>query len=318
MPPDRWSAEEWYDADPMAPGKTSGRWGGFVSDPYLFDPAYFGISPREAASIDPQQRLLLEVAWEAIQDSGRAPESLAGSRTGVFAGISLSEYERFLFEDPMRVNSNSCTGAYHSVASGRISFLLDLRGPAASIDTACSSSLVAVHAACQSLRAGESDLALAGGVTLHLSPEHYLGLAKLSMLSPGGRCRAFDARADGFVPSEGCGLVVLKRLSDALADRDRIYAVIRGSATNQDGRTNSLTAPSGLAQQEVVLAALRNGQVPPASISYVETHGTGTALGDPIEVEALAATVGSAELERNPAYSARPKATSGIWKLRRE
>ncbi len=300
VPAGRWPVEDYYDADPMAAGKTNGRWGGFVSDPGLFDPVLFGISPREAVNIDPQQRLLLEVAWEAIQDSGRAPESLAGTRTGVFVGISLSDYEHLSFDDAYAINSNSCTGTYHSVASGRISFLLDLRGPSVSIDTACSSSLVAVHSACQSLRSHESDLALAGGVTLHLLPEHYLGLSRLGMLAPDGRCRTFDAKASGFVPSEGCGLVVLKRLSDALADGDRIYAVIRGSATNQDGRTNSLTSPSGLAQREVVLAALRNARVPPSSISYVETHGTGTALGDPIEVEALAAALGSAEEGAQP------------------
>jgi acyl transferase domain-containing protein len=292
VPKDRWSAEDYFDPDPMAAGKTNGRFGGFVSDPALFDPVLFGISPREAVSIDPQQRLLLEVAWEAIQDSGRAPESLTGSRTGVFAGLCLSDYERLLFEDQLAVNANTCTGAYHSVASGRISFLLDLRGPSVSIDTACSSSLTAIHAACQSLRSGESDLALAGGVTLHLLPEHYMGLARLGMLAPDGRCKTFDARGDGFVPSEGCGLVLLKRLSEALAEGDRIYAVIRGAATNQDGRTNSLTSPSGLAQQEVVRAALDNARVSPASISYVETHGTGTVLGDPIEVEALGAVLG--------------------------
>jgi len=300
VPAARWSVDEYCDPDPAALGKTNGRWGGFVSDPDLFDPALFGISPREAASIDPQHRLLLEVAWEAIQDSGRAPESLAGSRAGVFIGICLSDYERLLFEDASAVNSNSCTGTYRSVASGRVSYLLDLRGPSVSVDTACSSSLTAVHAACQSLRSGESDLALTGGVTLHLRPEHYVGLAKLGMLAPDGRCKAFDARADGFVPSEGCGLLVLKRLSDALADGDRTYAVIRGSAANQDGRTNSLTAPSGLAQREVVLEALRNARVPPSRISFVETHGTGTALGDPIEVEALAAALGAASEGAQP------------------
>lgn len=292
IPGDRWAAATYYDPDPIASGKTNSRWGGFIPDADLFDPELFGISPREAASVDPQQRLLLEVAWEAILDSGRAPESLAGTRTGVFVGICLSDYERMAVADASSISVNTCTGAYRSVASGRISYLLDLRGPSVAVDTACSSSLVAVHDACRSLRAGESDLALAGGVTLHLLPEHYVGLARLGMLSANGRCKPFDASADGFVPSEGCGLVILKRLSDALADGDRIYAVIRGSAVNQDGRTNSLTAPNGLAQQDVVAAALRNGQVPPSSVSYVETHGTGTVLGDPIEVEALAAVLG--------------------------
>jgi acyl transferase domain-containing protein len=311
IPGDRWPASEYYDPDSMAPGKTNSRWGGFISDPSFFDPVLFGISPREAASIDPQQRLLLEVAWEAIQDSGSATESLAGTRTGVFVGIGLSDYERLAFEDASSITSNSCTGTYRSVASGRISYLLDLRGPSVSIDTACSSSLVAVHEACQSLRVGESDLALAGGVSLHLLPEHYVGLARLGMLAADGRCKPFDANANGFVPSEGSGLVVLKRLSDALAAGDRIYAVIRGSAVNQDGRSNSLTAPSGLAQQDVVLAALRNGHVPPSSISYVETHGTGTALGDPIEVEALAAVLGGPEAGAPPCVLGAAKSNFG-------
>jgi acyl transferase domain-containing protein len=311
VPEDRWPANEYFDSDPAVLGKTNGRWGGFVSDVDRFDPVLFGISPREAANMDPQQRLLLEVAWEAIQDSGRAPSSLAGSRTGVFVGISQGDYERLAFEDNLAINANSCTGAYRSIAGGRISYLLDLRGPSVCIDTACSSSLVAIHSACGSLRSMECDCALAGGVGLHLLPEHYIGLARAGMLSPDGRCKSFDARADGYVPSEGCGLVVVKRLSDALADGDRIYAVIRGSAINQDGRTNSLTAPSGLAQQEVVLAALRNGRVPPSSISYVETHGTGTPLGDPIEVEALAAVLGAPEQGASPCFLGAAKSNFG-------
>jgi len=299
-PPERWDAEAYFDPDPQAPGKTNSRWGGFLSGQDLFDPLLFGISPREAASIDPQQRLLLEVAWETLWDSGRAPESLAGSRTGVFVAISNSDYERLLFEDIETIGPHACSGGYRSVASGRISFSLDLHGPSISMDTACSSSLSVVHGACQSLRLGECDFALTGGVTLHLLPGHYVGLAKLGMLSPGGRCRTFDASADGFVPSEGCGMVALKRLADALADGDRIYAVIRGSALNQDGRTNVLTAPNGLAQQSVIRAALHNAQVNPADVSFVETHGTGTALGDPIEVEALHEALGAASPDAQP------------------
>lgn len=292
VPPDRWASDDYYDRDPAATGKTNCRWGGFIADVDRFDPLLFGISPREAASMDPQQRLLLEVAWEAIEDSGRAPESLAGSRTGVFVGIALADYERVAMEDGGSIHANTCTGSYRSVASGRISFLFDFRGPSLSVDTACSSSLVAVHTACLSLRSQECDFALAGGVNLHLLPEHYIGLARMGMLATDGRCKTFDASADGFVPSEGCGLVALKRLGDAMAAGDRIYAVIRGSAVNQDGRSTSLTAPSGLAQQDVIVAALENARLPPSSISYVETHGTGTALGDPIEVEALAAALG--------------------------
>ncbi|HXE05850.1 MAG TPA: beta-ketoacyl synthase N-terminal-like domain-containing protein, partial [Bryobacteraceae bacterium] len=311
VPRDRWDAGAYYDSDAYAPGRTNTKWGGFLDHPASFDPHLFGIAPREAPSIDPQQRLLLEVAWEAIWDSGRSPESLAGSRAGVFTGITRSDYERLLFEDAHAITANSCTGAYHSVATGRLSYLLDLHGPSVSIDTACSSSLVAVHAACQSLRSGECDLALAGGVNLQLLPEHYVGLAKLGMLAADGRCKTFDASADGFVPSEGCGVIVLKRLSEALADGDRIYAVIRGVATNQDGRTKSLTAPSGLAQQDVVRRALENGRVSPESISYVETHGTGTALGDPIEIEALGAVLGSESLTSEACFLGAVKTNLG-------
>jgi acyl transferase domain-containing protein/NADPH:quinone reductase-like Zn-dependent oxidoreductase/NAD(P)-dependent dehydrogenase (short-subunit alcohol dehydrogenase family) len=293
IPADRWDAEAYFDTDPQASGKINSRWGGFVPDVDLFDPVFFGIAPREAANIDPQQRLLLEVVWEAIWNSGRSPQSLGGSRTGVFVAICSSDYERLVFDDITLIGPQSCAGAYHSIASGRLSFLLNLRGPSISIDTACSSSLTTVHIACQSLRTGECNLALAGGVNLHLLPEHYIGLSKLGMLSPDGRCKTFDSQANGFVPSEGCGVVVLKPLADALRDGDRVYAVIRGTAVNQDGCTNVLTAPNGLAQQEVIRAALKNGHVAPSSISYVETHGTGTALGDPIEVEALAEVLGA-------------------------
>ena len=294
IPLERWDADAYFDADPQAPGKTNGRYGGFVPHVDSFDPLLFGIAPREAVCMDPQQRLLLEVVWEAIWNSGRAPESLAGSAAGVFIAVYNSDYSRLLVENAEAIGPNTTAGGSHSVASGRISFLLDLHGPCLSIDTACSSSLVAVHVACQSLRAGECNIALAGGITLHLLPEHYIAMAKLGMLAPDGRCKTFDSKANGFVPGEGCGVVVLKLLADALKDGDRVYAVIRGTAVNQDGRTNVLTAPNGLAQREVIRGALRNAQVPASSVSYVEAHGTGTALGDPIEVEALAEIVGVA------------------------
>lgn len=287
VPAERWNADAYFDPDTLAPGKINSLRGGFLSEIDQFDPVFFGISSREVAGMDPQQRLLLEVVWEALWESGHAPESLSGSRTGVFVAICGSDYERLAFGNAETINAQSCSGTYHSVASGRISFLLDLRGPSLSVDTACSSSLVAVHIASQSLRIRESDLAIAGGVNLHFQPEHYIGLTKLGMISPDGKCKTFDSSANGFVPGEGCGIVVLKRLSDAIADGNPIHAVIRGTAVNQDGRTNVLTAPNGLAQQEVIRAALRNGQVHPADISYVETHGTGTVLGDPIEVESL-------------------------------
>jgi acyl transferase domain-containing protein len=293
IPAGRWDASAYYDPNPSTPGKMNGRWGGFLEGADLFDPLYFGISPREAAVMDPQQRLTLEVAWEAIHDSGRAPQQMAGTSTGVFIAIYNTDYNRLLLADQGNIGPHTCAGASHSMASGRISFLLDLHGPSISIDSACSSSLVAIHLAVQSLRLGECDAAMAGGVSLKLRPEHYLCLSKLSMLSPDGRCHTFDSAANGFVPGEGCGVVVLKRLSDALAAGDRIRAVIRGSAAGQDGRTASLTAPNGPAQQQVIRAALANARVDPSEIGYVEAHGTGTELGDPIEVEALANVIGS-------------------------
>jgi acyl transferase domain-containing protein len=243
--------------------------------------------------MDPQQRLLLEVAWEALWNAGIAPDRLGGTSTGVFLGVYGTDYARLALENARAIGPHTCAGVSHSMASGRISFLLDLHGPSVTIDTACSSSLVAVHLACQSLRSGSCRTAIAGGVSLKLRPEHYLCLSKLGMTSPDGRCHTFDASGNGFVPGEGCGVVLLKPLTDALVEGCPIYAVIRGTAANQDGRTNALTAPNGLAQREVIQAALENARVSTADISYVETHGTGTALGDPIEVEALADTIGN-------------------------
>lgn len=292
IPASRWVADDWYDPDLRASGKMNTRWGSFVENVAQFDPAFFGIAPREAAAMDPQQRLILEVTWEALWNAGIAPEQLGGSQTGVFTSVYNADYARMVLADTGDIGPHSCAGASHAIASGRVSYLLDLRGPSMSIDTACSSSLVAVHLACQSLRAGDSRMTIAGGVALHLTPEHWVSLSKLGMLSPDGRCRTFDARANGFVPGEGCGVVVLKRLVDAISDGDNIRAVIRGTAVLQDGRSTVMTAPNGLAQQAVVRAALANGRVAPEQISYVETHGTGTALGDPIEVEALAEVLG--------------------------
>ncbi|GLW91733.1 type I polyketide synthase [Actinokineospora globicatena] len=274
----------------------AGRWdggterGGFLADIAGFDPAFFGISPREARHIDPQQRLLLEVAWEAIEDSGRDPRSLAGSKTGVFVGISEAEYlpvMRANTESPVQMHD--LTGNALSVASGRLSYLLGLRGPNLALDTACSSALVAVHLAVASLRRGESDLALAGGVSLMVSPDAFVAFADGNALAADGRCKTFDASADGYGRGEGAGVVVLKRLDDAIAAGDPIRAVIRGSAVNQDGRTNGLTAPNGPAQQEVIRAALADAKIEPGAVGYVETHGTGTQLGDPVEVGALSA-----------------------------
>ena len=293
VPRDRWNGDELYDPDPAAPGKTSTRCGAFIDDVDRFDAAFFGIAPREAAAMDPQQRLLLEVAWEAFEHAGQAPDRLGGSKTGVYVGMASGDYARLALADgdPARIDGYYASGNAHSIAAGRLSYVLGLQGPSVTVDTACSSSLVAVHLACQSLRAGESRMALAGGVHLTLAPENTVAFSKARMLAADGRCKTFDAAADGFSEGEGCGMVVLKRLSDALADGDRVLAVIRGSAVNQDGPSAGLTAPSGPAQEAVIRDALASAGVAPHEVAYVEAHGTGTSLGDPIEVRALAAVL---------------------------
>jgi acyl transferase domain-containing protein len=288
VPPDRWVAEDWYNADPQAPGKMITRWGGFLEGVEQFDAGFFGISPREAIDMDPQQRLLLEVAWETIEDAGLTQERLQGSRTGVFIGISTPDY--FLHSPPAArsVTPYVGTGSALSIVANRLSYLLDLRGPSLVVDTACSSSLVAFHLACRSLHDQDCEIALVGGVNLVLSPTWNLAFSKFGFMSADGRCKAFDSRADGYVRGEGCGMIAVKRLSDAQAAGDAVLAVIRGSAVNQDGRTASLTAPNVLAQKGVIRAALERADVAASEISYIEAHGTGTPLGDPIEIEALA------------------------------
>ncbi|MEH1834782.1 MAG: amino acid adenylation domain-containing protein, partial [Nostoc sp.] len=262
-------------------------YGGFLEQVDQFDPQFFGISPREAESMDPQQRLLLEVSWEALEHAGKAPDKLAGSQTGVFFGISNFDYSQLQFDLKTRLDAYFGTGNAFSIAANRLSYLLDLRGPSWAVDTACSSSLVAVHQASQSLRQGECELALAGGVNLILTPQLTISFDQAGMMAADGRCKTFDTNADGYVRGEGCGVVVLKRLSDALRDGDKILAIIKGSAVNQDGRSNGLTAPNGAAQQAVIRQALANAGVTSAQISYVETHGTGTFLGDTIELNSL-------------------------------
>lgn len=300
VPAERWDVDEFYDPDPEADGKISTRWGGFLKDIDQFDPQFFGISPREAVALDPQQRLLMEVSWEALEHAGQAPDQLAGSPTGVFVGISISDYYHLLINGEREaIDVYLATGAALSVASGRLSYLLGLQGPALSIDTACSSSLVAIHQAVQSLRNGECRMALAGGVNIVLLPELLINFSRARMVSPDGRCKTFDARADGFVRSEGCGIVVLKRLSDALENGDNILGIIRGTAINQDGRSSGLTAPNGPSQEAVIRAALANGDIQSHQVSYVEAHGTGTSLGDPIEVQALAAALGQGRTATN-------------------
>src|SRR6202158_5506673 len=292
VPTERFSLDTFYDPDPQAPGKMSTRWGGFLEQVDQFDPHFFGISPREAARMDPQQRLLLEVAWEALEDAGQVRERLAGSQTGVFIGISNNDYGRIQFSDPSLIDAYAGTGNALSIAANRLSYLNDFRGPSIAIDTACSSSLVAVHLACRSLWTGESTLALAGGVNLILSPAISINFSKAGVMAPDGRCKTFDAQANGYVRSEGAGLVVLKPLAQAIADADPIYAVIRGRAINQDGRSNGLMAPNPLAQEAVLREAYRHARVSPGDVQCVEAHGTGTLLGVPIEVKALGAVLG--------------------------
>ncbi|WP_319420823.1 hybrid fatty acyl-AMP ligase/type I polyketide synthase [Pleurocapsa sp. FMAR1] len=267
-------------------------WGGFIEDVDRFDPQFFGITPREAQSIDPQQRLLLEVSWSALEDAAVGNKNLAGSNTGVFIGISSSDYSQLRFHYGLDVDAYVGTGNAHSIAANRLSYLFDLKGPSMAVDTACSSSLVAIHLASQSLKTGECNLAIAGGVNLMLSPELTQTFTQAGMMAEDGRCKTFDADADGYVRGEGCGVVILKRLADAQRDGDRILGVIKGSAINQDGRSNGLTAPNGLSQQAVIRQALANANLSPAEISYIESHGTGTSLGDPIEVNSLKAVLG--------------------------
>jgi acyl transferase domain-containing protein/SAM-dependent methyltransferase len=300
IPTSRWSIEQYYDEDPTAPGKMYTRYGAFVEGIDQFDPHFFGISPREAEMMDPQQRLLLETAWEALERAGIAPAGLKGSQTGVFVGIANSDYFRMLARDTDAIDVYFGTGNTLSVAAGRISYLLGLHGPSMSIDTACSSSLTALHLAVQSLRAGESDLALAGGVNLILTPEININFSKAQMMARDGRCKTFDATADGYVRGEGCAVVTLKRFSDALADNDNILALVRGTAINQDGRSSGLTAPNGPAQEAVIRLALEDAGVEAGAIGYVETHGTGTALGDPIEVKALGNTLAAGRAPDQP------------------
>jgi acyl transferase domain-containing protein/acyl-CoA synthetase (AMP-forming)/AMP-acid ligase II/acyl carrier protein len=287
IPPDRWDADAFYDPDPSVTGTAVTRRAGFVPGVDQFDFQFFGISPSESAAMDPQQRRLLEVAWEALEDAGQVPERLAGSDTGVFVGISTTDYAELRATHLELIDGYSATGNAFSIAANRLSYFYDFRGPSMAIDTACSSSLVAVHLACRSLRDGECTMALAGGVNVILSPALMINFSKAMMMAPDGRCKTFDAGADGFVRGEGAGIVVLKPLSRALADNDPVYAVIRGSAVNQDGRTNGLMAPSRQSQEAVMATAYRRAGLSPGTVQYVEAHGTGTFLGDAIEANAL-------------------------------
>ena len=286
VPGNRWNLDDFY-APEGGDGRMTTRWGGFLDDIAGFDAAFFGISPREATRLDPQQRLLLEVTWEALEHAGIPPRSLNGEPVGVFVGISSFDYSLRQFADPEQVDAYAGVGNAHSIAANRLSYQFNFRGPSVAVDTACSSSLVAIHQAANSLRLGESQVALAAGVNVTLAPELTIAFSQARMMAADGRCKTFDSRADGYVRGEGCGVLILKRLSDAQRDGDRILATILGSAINQDGRSNGQTAPNRKAQVQVIQQALRAARLGADKISYIEAHGTGTPLGDPIEIGAL-------------------------------
>ena len=302
FPEGRWDRHAWFDPDPDAPGRIYTQHGGYLSQIEAFDPEPFGISPREAKGLDPQQRLLLEVTWEALERAGLSSPALQGSDTGVYIGMSTDDYGDLSSSAHGSIDAWNGLGTMRSVAAGRIAYTFGLQGPAIVSDTSCSSSLIALHQACQDLHAGTISAAIAGGVNLILDPRSTIKLCRLRALSPDGLCRTFDAAANGYVRGEGCGIVVLKTLAQAEQDNDDILAVIRATAINHDGQSNGLTAPNGQAQVRLLQAALDQGSLDPGQIQYLEAHGTGTALGDPIEVQALGQVYGR---DRSPQHALR-------------
>ncbi|MCV3213932.1 acyltransferase domain-containing protein [Plectonema radiosum NIES-515] len=287
IPSNRWNSESFYSPNPESPNKTISKWGGFIADADKFDATFFGISPREATLLDPQQRLMLELAWTCLEDSGYAPSELSGANVGVFIGVCNSDYKELLEKNLDNIEGHISTGTYTSIIPNRLSYFFNFRGPSVAVDTACSSSLVAIHNAIYSLKEDECEMALVGSVNILCTPTYYISFSKLGMLSPQGQCKTFDAEADGYVRGEGAGVILLKPLSRAIEDRDHIYGVIRGSAINHGGRARTLTSPNAYAQSQVIRSAYKKANISPDTISYIETHGTGTPLGDPIEVNGL-------------------------------
>lgn len=312
IPPDRFDIARFYDTRPATPGKVISKWGGFLPDVDKFDATFFGISPREAERLDPQQRLLLEASWEALENAGQTPERLADSPAGVFIGMWINDFEDRLFADPDKIDFYMTTGSGRYTASGRLSYMLGLRGPSVTLDTACSSSLVAVHLACQSLRSGECQVALAGGANAILRPHISIAYSQSQMLAPDGRCKFGDERADGYVRSEGAGIIVLKRLSQALADNDPITALILGSVVNNDGRSSgSLGTPGVAGQEDMLRQAYRRAGIAPGSVHYLEAHGTGTRAGDPVELEAIGNVLGADRPAGRPIFVGSVKTNIG-------
>jgi amino acid adenylation domain-containing protein len=287
VPADRWNRERWHHENVEIPSKMITKWGGFIQDFDKFDAQFFGISPREALRMDPQQRWMLEAAWESLEDAGMSPASLRGSKTAVYVGIASNDYANVAQSDPRNVDVHTNSGSTLSIASNRISYLFDLKGPSVSVDTACSSALVAINLACESVWSGEATMALAGGVNALLTPDASIGFSKATMLSPSGQCFAFDDRANGYVRGEGAGMFVIKTLADALRDGDRVYCTIRAAVINQDGHTSSMTVPGVETQAKMLEDAFEKAGIQPKQVRYMEAHGTGTPVGDPIETRAL-------------------------------
>jgi acyl transferase domain-containing protein/acyl carrier protein len=300
VPAERWDLARYFDEDVTVPGRMSTRWGAFIDGVDQFDPQFFGISPREAEQMDPQQRIMMELAWEAFEDAGINVDGLKDSRTGVYVGAMWSDYARLLAGAPEGITQHTATGQDTSITAARVSYTFGLRGPSLAVNTACSSSLVAVHLACEAIRNGEASLALAGGVSLVLSPESTVAMSKFGAMAPDGRSKAFDARANGYVRGEGAGLVVLKPLSRAIADGDRVYCVILAEGINNDGFSNGLTAPNPQAQEDMLRIAYARAGLQPDDVDYIETHGTGTQLGDPIEANAIGRAIGAARTSGRP------------------
>lgn len=302
VPGERWNCDSHFHPKRGLPGKSASKWGGFIDAIDGFDAEFFGISPREAALMDPQQRMLLEVCWQALEDGGQVPATLRNGKVGVFMGGFTLDYMLMQLggSEYRAVEPHTATGSVMTMLANRLSYVFGFQGPSMAIDTACSSSLVAVHLACQSLASGESQLAVAGGVNALLGPSYTIAESRAGMLSPTGRSRAFDSRADGYVRGEGAGVVVLKRLEQALADGDHVYAVICATAVNQDGHSEGLTVPSGEAQRAVIGAACAAAGIAPREIAYVEAHGTGTPVGDPIEANAIGAMMGRGRAPGQP------------------